>query len=103
MKVGAVDSHERPAAPRRFVPRVIEKSRCLDKSGSHVGPGRKINAVVEPGERNARLVSLERGKSLGVARELVDADERTPTMIAPVRPWRQAPITIGVVRYKFAK
>lgn len=46
---------------------------------------------------------LERGKSVGVAREFVDADEQTPARIAPVRPWQQAPITIGVVRYKFAK
>ncbi|MFY9953709.1 MAG: hypothetical protein WAK54_11120 [Bradyrhizobium sp.] len=82
---------------------MIEKSRCLDKSTSNVGPGHKINSIVEPDERNAWLLSLERGKSVGVAREFVDADERTPARIAPVRPWQQAPITIGVVRYKFAK
>jgi hypothetical protein len=103
MKVGALDSHQRPTAPRRFVRRVVEKSRCLDKSRSNVGPGRKIDLLVEPRARNARLVPLERGKSVGVLRKLVDAEELTPAMIAPVRPWRQAPILMGVARYKFAK
>ena len=96
MKVGALDSHHRPPAPLRFIGSVVIKSRCLDISRRDVGPGRKINHVLEPSPRDARLIFLEHCKGVGVIREFIDAGEGTSGMIAPpIRPSRQAPVTVG--------